>query len=100
MVAGARPLLLGHRGARATASIPENTLASFDLCMQHGCDGFEFDVRRTADGISVVCHDDSFRGLNLAKANAPDLAPWHAQGLLPTLEEVLKRFSPVSFLDI
>ena len=45
-----RPLLLGHRGARAEKSISENTLASFDLALAQGCDGFEFDVRLAADG--------------------------------------------------
>ena len=48
------PLLLGHRGARVGKSIPENTLASFDLALASGCDGFEFDVRLTADGQAVV----------------------------------------------
>ena len=48
---------LGHRGARAVRQIPENTLASFELCLQHGCDGFEFDVRLSADGQAVICHD-------------------------------------------
>ncbi len=95
-----RPLLLGHRGARASRGIPENTLASFDVCLQHGCDGFEFDVRQTASGMPVVCHDATFRGLKLAKASAQDLAHWQAQGLLPTLEQVLQRFSQRCFLDI
>jgi glycerophosphoryl diester phosphodiesterase len=95
-----RPLLLGHRGARATASIPENTFASFDLCLQHGCDGFEFDVRGTADGIPVVCHDEVFRGITLAQTSASDLAPWQTQGFLPTLESVLRTFAPRAFLDI
>lgn len=93
-------LRLGHRGARAAVSVPENTLASFDLCLQHGCDGFEFDVRRAADGTPIVCHDESFRGLHLAQASAHDLASWQKQGLLPTLEEVLRRYSPRCFLDI
>ena len=93
-------LLLGHRGARATVSIPENTLASFDLCLQHGCDGFEFDVRRTSDGVPVVCHDAVFRTLPLAQTLERDLAPWQLQGLLPTLEQVLQRYAPLCFLDI
>ncbi len=95
-----RPLLLGHRGARATTSVPENTLASFDLCLQHGCDGFEFDVRRTADGVPVISHDPVFRGLHLAQTLAQDLAPWQAQGFLPTLELVLHRYASRCFLDI
>jgi glycerophosphoryl diester phosphodiesterase len=96
---GSRPLLLGHRGARASVSVPENTTASFDLCLQQGCDGFEFDVRGTADGVPVVCHDPSFRGIKLARTGSRDLSTWQAQGFLPTLEEVLRRYSRC-FLDI
>jgi len=88
-----RPLLLGHRGARASRHIPENTLASFELCLQHGCDGFEFDVRRSADGVAVICHDPSFAGREIENTPAKDLA-------LPTLEQVLQRFSTRAFLDI
>jgi glycerophosphoryl diester phosphodiesterase len=88
-----RPLLLGHRGARASRHIPENTLASFEQCLQHGCDGFEFDVRRSADGKAVLCHDPRCKGLEIAKTPAKILA-------LPTLEEVLREFSSRAFLDI
>ncbi|MGC1220522.1 MAG: glycerophosphodiester phosphodiesterase, partial [Candidatus Sulfotelmatobacter sp.] len=69
-----RPLLLGHRGARAEKSIPENTLASFDLTLAQGCDGFEFDVRLTADGHAVVCHDATAHGLKIAESPAEALA--------------------------
>lgn len=93
-------LRLGHRGARATASVPENTLASFDLCLEHGCDGFEFDVRRTGDGTPVVCHDESFGGLRLAHTSPHDLASWQEQGFLPILEQVLQRYASQCFLDI
>lgn len=89
-----RPLLLGHRGARATRSIPENTLASFDLALEHGCDGFEFDVRLTADGRAVVCHDPEVDGLSIAAAGANDLSD------LPVLEQVLSRYRATAFLDI
>ena len=88
-----RPLLLGHRGARASRHIPENTLASFGLCLQHGCDGFEFDVRRAADGEAVICHDAIVGGRSIEDTPAKSLA-------LPTLEEVLQQFSSRAFLDI
>jgi glycerophosphoryl diester phosphodiesterase len=88
-----RPLLLGHRGARASLHIPENTLASFELCLQHGCDGFEFDVRKSADGAAVICHDPAIRGLEIGSTPASALA-------LPSLEEVLQQFSSRAFLDI
>ena len=86
-------LLLGHRGARSSRSIPENTLASFELCLRHGCDGFEFDVRRSADGEAVICHDATYKGINIARTSAKSLG-------LPTLTEVLEQFSARAFLDI
>jgi glycerophosphoryl diester phosphodiesterase len=95
-----RPLLLGHRGARATRSIPENTLASFDLCLEHGCDGFEFDVRRTADSEAVVCHDATIAGVRLAETRSADLGDLQAKGLVPALETVLRRYAGRCFLDI
>jgi len=88
-----RPLLLGHRGARASRNIPENTLESFELCLQHGCDGFEFDVRRSADGQAVVCHDPVVRRMVIVKTPAAVL-------VLPTLGEVLRLFGERAFLDI
>ena len=89
-----RPLLLGHRGARATRSIPENTIASFDLALEHGCDGFEFDVRFTADGRAVLCHDPKVGMIEVARATAGELDH------LPQLEEVLARYRRGIFLDI
>ena len=74
-------------------SIPENTLASFDLALASGCDGFEFDVRLTADGHAVVCHDAKTRGLEIAQSSAQELA-------LPLLREVLTRYQRTAFLDI
>ena len=87
------PLLLGHRGARAFREIPENTLASFELCLQHGCDGFEFDVRLSADGQAVICHDATVGGMRIENTASNTLA-------LPTLEDVLRQFAQRAFLDI
>jgi glycerophosphoryl diester phosphodiesterase len=89
-----RPLLLGHRGARALKSIPENTLASFDQALADGCDGFEFDVRLTADGKPVVCHDPQTGGVEVAPATVEQLTS------LPQLHDVLVRYQERAFLDI
>jgi len=89
-----RPLLLGHRGARATRAIPENTLASFDLALAHGCDGFEFDVRRTADGRALICHDPKVGETEIAHAGPGELTE------LPDLDLVLARYHASAFLDI
>jgi len=88
-----RPLLLGHRGARAFRQIPENTSASFELCLQHGCDGFEFDVRLSADGQAVICHDSTVGGMEIANMASKSLP-------LPTLEDALRQFAHRAFLDI
>jgi len=88
-----RPLLLGHRGARALKSIPGNTLASFDQALADGCDGFEFDVRLTADGEAVVCHDPKAAGLEISRATAKQVSQ------LLRLRDVLQRYRD-SFLDI
>ncbi|HYY68853.1 MAG TPA: glycerophosphodiester phosphodiesterase [Terriglobales bacterium] len=91
-----RPLLLGHRGARRYA--PENTLTAFDLALQHGCDGFEFDVRLTADRRAVICHDPNLSGLEIARNTYTHI--YARAGGPPSLEHVLARFASRAFLDI
>jgi hypothetical protein len=49
------PPIIGHRGAAARA--PENTLAGLRRAKALGCTWVEFDVRLTADGAPVLCHD-------------------------------------------
>jgi glycerophosphoryl diester phosphodiesterase len=93
-----RPLLLGHRGARAFRQIPENTSASFELCLQQGCDGFEFDVRLSGDGQAVICHDASSDGMEIATTAATGLRLPTLR--LPKLEDVLLQFADRAFLDI
>jgi len=88
-----RPLLLGHRGAGALKSIPENTLASFDRALADGCDGFEFDVRLTADDEAVICHDPKTGGVEISRATAKQVSQ------LPRLRDVLQCYRD-SFLDI
>lgn len=88
-----RPLLLGHRGARALKSVLENTPASFDQALADGCDGFEFDVRLTEDEEAVVCHDPKALGFEISRTPAK-LVPQ-----LPRLRDILQRYRD-SFLDI
>jgi glycerophosphoryl diester phosphodiesterase len=53
--ASAGPQVFGHRGGLARA--PENTMLAFARAMAAGADGFECDVRMSADGVPVVIHD-------------------------------------------
>ncbi len=91
-----RPLLLGHRGARRYA--PENTIEAFDLALAHGCDGFEFDLRRTCDARSVICHDPKLHHHTVAESTCTDLQT--VVRSLACLEDVLARYAGRAFLDI
>ncbi len=111
--------LMGHRGA--CAECPENTLASFQRAVDLGVDALEMDVHLTADGVVVVSHDETgARAANIQRAiSAATLAevrswdagwgfcdpsgarPFAGCGCtIPTLEEVLARFSLRLNIDI
>jgi glycerophosphoryl diester phosphodiesterase len=95
------PPVIGHRGAAAHA--PENTLAGFRAAKALGCAWVEFDVRLTADGALVLCHDDRLerttdgRGriskLSLAAIRQCDAGGWFGKAFVgervPTLDEAL-----------
>jgi glycerophosphoryl diester phosphodiesterase len=98
---GARPQVVGHRGALALA--PENTLAAFRLAAELGVDAVEFDVQRTADGVPLVFHDDTLdrttngrgrlRDAVWSEVRTLDAGSWrspdHAGERVPSLEELL-----------
>ena len=57
--AGSRhALLVAHRGASDVA--PENTMAAVESALHAGVDAIEIDVQRTADGVPVLVHDDTW----------------------------------------
>jgi len=52
-----RPLCVAHRGA--SGAFPENTILAFKEADKMGADGFELDLRITADDVVVVLHDET-----------------------------------------
>lgn len=52
---------IAHRGA--TFAAPENTLPAFEKAAEDGCAGVELDVRQTQDGVLVLSHNASVRGM-------------------------------------
>ena len=53
------PLALANHGAWET--VPQNSLLSVYESIVLGADGSAIDVRMTADGVLVLCHDDHIR---------------------------------------
>lgn len=100
-------LLLGHRGCRG--QFIENTFEAFDHALASGCDGFEFDVRRSADCVPVIWHDARLRGRAISRHSfvslrercliARRLPPRPAIPLCD-LEALLARYSQLAWLDI
>lgn len=48
--------ILVHRGASKIA--PENTLEAYAAALDRGADGIEIDIRRSADGVLYIMHDE------------------------------------------
>lgn len=93
-------LRLAHRGDWRRA--PENSLAAMAAALQvSACDGLEFDVRHSLDGVPILLHDPTLaRVQDLALAPA-DLTAAELDGLgVPTLEAVLAAVGRHPFLDI
>jgi glycerophosphoryl diester phosphodiesterase len=106
------PVVLAHRGWRGL--YPENTMLSFRKAAELPIDGLEIDVHQTADGVLVVCHDDTvdrttngngriqnhtfaeLQQLDAGYRYTPDggqTFPFRGQGIvIPTLAEVFENF--------
>ena len=112
-----KPQVFAHRGGCALG--PENTIAAFDLGMAAGADGLELDVHLSADGVAVVCHDDTLDRTTDARGpvrlrTADELAkidagcryvdsagayPFRARGAgVPRLREVLERYPNIPII--
>lgn len=93
-------LRLAHRGDWRTA--PENTLPALLAGLAvPGCDGLEFDVRLSADGVPVLLHDET---LERVQGRPERVDAVRAQALggygVPTLADVLAAIPHRAFLDV
>lgn len=95
-----QPLRLAHRGDWRAA--PENSLAAMTAALRiPACDGLEFDVRGSAEGVPVLLHDATLARVQRLDASVRDLtADELARHGIPTLAEVLAAVGPEPFLDI
>ena len=98
-----------HSGASFLA--PENTLAAFRKARETGADGLETDIRMTADGYLVLCHDETINRtssgsgriseMTLAELKQYDFGSWfdaeYAGERILTLEEALDAVRKLDF---
>lgn len=83
-----RPLIIAHRGY--SAAFPDNTPQSFEKAIEAGADIIEMDVRLSADGILVCCHDPHVGGIDIATSTALALE----QRGISKIETLVERFLP------
>ncbi len=102
--------ILGHRGF--SHRYPENTMLAFERAIETGCDGVEFDVQLSRDGVPVIIHDEDLnrvagedalvKDLTLAELQKLDVSYKFRDSLppqrIPTLEEYLARVQNLPFL--
>lgn len=93
-------LRLAHRGD--WRRWPENSLAAFRAALAiPACDGLEFDVRLSADGVPVVVHDATLARVHSRPESVDALRAAALVDLgIPTLDDVLQSIGPRPFLDV
>lgn len=96
----ARALRLAHRGDWRAA--PENSLAAMVEALHNpACDGLEFDVRGSRDGVPILLHDGTLGRVQGRPERSTDLTAEELAGVgIPSLEAILAVAGPDAFLDV
>lgn len=88
-----RNKVIAHRGAWKAAPHPQNSLASLQQAVDMGCEGSEFDVWMTADGVLVANHDADHEGMVIEEVTYAELLkkPLPNGEKVPTAEEYIRQ---------
>src|SRR5690554_277639 len=83
--------VVAHRGAWKVSENPQNSLASLKEAVRLGCEGTEFDVWMTQDGVLVANHDPDFLGMPVETSTYEELLQKELPNgeKIPTVEEYL-----------
>lgn len=104
---GAWMVNICHRGDITTNAYPENSLPSYSSCLDHGIDVIETDLRKTADGVWVILHDDTLDRTTTGSGNIAEMSLADLEGVylrtqnggagsqvteykIPTLEQIIE----------
>lgn len=98
----ARPRVFAHRGL--ALDVPENTLLAFARALAAGVEHVETDVHASADGVSMVAHDEDLSRVGGITARVDSLTARELADLdigagqhVPTLAEALDAFPDLRF---
>ena len=93
-------LRLAHRGDWRRA--PENTLAALAAAVAvPGCDGVEFDVRLSADGVPVLYHDETLQRVHDRPDRVDQVPTRRLEDLgVPTLADALLAIPHRATVDV
>ncbi|MEX0884621.1 MAG: glycerophosphodiester phosphodiesterase family protein [Cyclobacteriaceae bacterium] len=85
--------VIAHRGAWKAQKHPQNSLASLQEAIDLKCEGSEFDVWMTADGVLVANHDADHAGMMIEQVTYKQLLtePLPNGENIPTAEAYLKK---------
>ncbi len=87
--------IIAHRGWH-NDQIRENTMTSFDKCIENGIWGVEFDIRWTKDLVPIVHHDQNCqrvfgKDINISETDFLRLREMIPD--IPTFSEVVKKYA-------
>lgn len=87
----AQPKVVAHRGYWDITGSSQNSITALQKAGEIKCYGSEFDVSITQDGVAVVNHDSTIKGILIETANYADIKDIRLSNgeLLPTLSQYL-----------
>jgi glycerophosphoryl diester phosphodiesterase len=93
-------LRLAHRGDWRHA--PENTIGAIRAALAvPGCDGIEFDVRLSSDGVPVLLHDETLERVQGRPDRVDQVTARELEELdVPSLADALAAIPHATFVDV
>jgi|GEM_PF-5758375 len=92
--------IIAHRGIKGSSNIKENTIDAFNIAINTGAHGIEFDLQLTNDNIPVVSHDTNLKrvfGINIEIAEKKYDEIKNRFPCILTFEDIIKYYKDILF---